>query len=346
MIRCAHSLPVVTLSLVAFASPGCSRTEPPPTHRTLTLAAYTTPREVYGEAIIPAFQQLWKERTGEAVEIQQSYLGSGAQSRAILGGFEADVAALSLEPDIERLVESGLITHDWRQRARGGMVTRSIVAIAVRPDNPLTIQGWDDLGADGLEVLTPNVRTSGGAMWNVAAITGAALRGRTSAEATTEGAEQLLASILRNVRVMDKGARESILNFEQGLGDAAITYENEVLAARLAGRTMDMVIPPSTILIENPVAIIDVSVERHDNRDLAEAFVDYLVTPEAQAAFARFGFRPVDESAAHAAPMPFPPVEDLFTIRDLGGWDRLHHEVFEPQALYDRAHAAALRSTE
>ncbi len=265
--------------------------------RTLVLGAYTTPREAYGKAVIPAFQRYWRERTGEEVRFQESYLGSGAQARAIVGGFEADVAALSLEADVQSIAKAGLITHDWKAGAGSGMVTRSIVVLAVRAGNPKGVRDWDDLRAPGLNVLTPNVRTSGGAMWNVCALHGAALRGQTKAAAgDAAAAEQLLGDVLRNVSVMDKGARESIVTFEKGVGDVAITYENEVLVGRQAGRDYEYLVPRSTILIENPVALVDAYVEKHKSRDLAEAFVAFVRTPEAQRAFAEHGYRPVDET--------------------------------------------------
>ncbi len=309
--------------------------------RTLTLGAYTTPREVYGQGIIPAFQQYWKAKTGEEVRFETSYLGSGAQARAILGGFEADVAALSLEPDIETLAQAGLITHDWRAGPNQGMVTRSVVVLAVRQGNPVGVQGWDDLRRTGLGILTPNVRTSGGAMWNFCALYGAALRGATDApRGDTQAAEAFMAEVLRNVKVMDKGARESIINFEKGVGDVAITYENEVLVGRKAGRTYDYLVPRATILIENPVAVVDQYADRHGNRDLAEGFVAFLITPEAQKAFVEFGLRPVDPGVAQETADRFPAVKDLFSIRDLGGWTGVAQTLFAPGAAYDRAAAA------
>ena len=308
--------------------------------RTLTLGAYTTPREVYGQGIIPAFQRYWKVRTGEEVRFEASYLGSGAQARAIVGGFEADVAALSLDPDIDTLTQAGLITHDWRAGPNRGMVTRSLVVLAVRQGNPLGINGWDDLRRPGLAVLTPNVRTSGGAMWNICALYGAALRGATNVpRGDAAGAETLLAGVLRNVKVMDKGARESIINFEKGVGDVAITYENEVLVGRKAGRTYDYIVPAATILIENPVAVVDQYADRHGNRDLAEGFVAFLATREAQLAFVEFGLRPVDAGVAGEVTTRFPAVKDLFTVRDLGGWAGVLKTLFAPGAAYDRAAA-------
>ena len=312
--------------------------------RTLVLGAYTTPREAYGKAVIPAFQRYWKQRTGQDVRFQESYLGSGAQSRAIIGGFEADVAALSLEADVESIAKAGLITRDWKAGVGSGMVTRSIVVLAVRAGNPKGIRDWDDLRTTGLNVLTPNVRTSGGAMWNVSALYGAARRGQTRALASDPGAaEQMLADVLRNVSVMDKGARESIVTFEKGVGDVAITYENEVLVGRQAGRDYEYVVPRSTILIENPVAVVDAYADKHGNRDLAQAFVDFLRTPEAQRAFAQHGYRPVDDAVGKEVEGRFPKIQDLFTIRDLGGWPEVQKALFAPGAVYDRV-AASLGS--
>lgn len=310
--------------------------------RTLTLGAYTAPREVYGKAIIPAFQRFWKMKTGQDVRFQESYLGSGAQARAIAGGFEADVAALSLEADLDSIARAGLIKRDWRLGPTQGIVTRSVVVIAVRKGNPKTVRDWDDLGRRGLEVLTPNVRTSGGAKWNVCALYGAALRGGTSAAKGNLGAaEALLRDVLRNVTVMDKGARESMITYEKGVGDVAITYENEVLIGRKAGETYEYVVPRATILIENPVAVVDKYADKHGNRDLAEAFVAFLTTPEAQHAFAAYGLRPVDAGVAREVAKQFPAVRDLFTIRNLGGWSEVDKTLFGPAGAYERAMAAA-----
>lgn len=309
-----------------------------PRVRTLTLGAYTTPREVYGREIIPAFQKFWKEKTGEDVRFQESYLGSGAQARAIVGGFEADIAALSLEPDLQKLVDAGLVGADWKSGQYGGMVSRSIVVLGVRPGNPKAIRDWDDLRKPGINVLTPSPKTSGGAMWNVAALHGAVLRGHAGGGAAPEA---VLGEVLRNVSIMDKGARESMLTFESGVGDVAITYENEALVARQSGKAMDYVIPRSTILIENPVAVVDTYADKHGNRDVAEAFVAFLTTPEVQRMYARYGLRAVDEAVAAETAAQYPRVTDLFTIRDLGGWPRLTAALFDPGASFDRASALA-----
>jgi sulfate transport system substrate-binding protein len=329
---------VAVLALTACT--GCKRetdhsaAEP----RALTLGLYTTPREVYGKSILPAFRRHWRERSGYDVVFRESYLGSGAQARAIIGGFEADVAALSLEPDIEAIRAAGLIRHDWKAGRHGGMVTRSVVVIGVREGNPKNIRTWQDLARPGLEVLTPNVRTSGGAMWNVLAIYGAAIRGQAAIpRADRDAAIGLLASILRNVKIMDRGARDSMLTFERGIGDAIITYENEILVGRAQGKRYDYVAPSSTILIENPVAIIDTYVDHHGSRELARAFVEFLWTPEAQRFYAEQGLRPVIDSVASEVEGRFASVDDLFTIRDLGGWPEAQRLVFAEGGVYERA---------
>jgi sulfate transport system substrate-binding protein len=307
----------------------------------LTLGAYTTPREAYGKAILPAFRKQWQAKHAQDVQFRESYLGSGAQARAIAGGFEADVAALSLEPDLETLRGAGLITHDWKAVEHAGVVTRSIVVIGVRKGNPKAIRDWDDLARKDVAVLTPDVRTSGGAMWNVAAIYGAALRGQTHAAAgDKQAAAQLVGAVLRNVKALDRGARESLLNFERGLGDAIITYENEILVGRSKGQDYEYVIPKATILIENPVAVVDGYAKRHGTLELARSFVEFLGTPEAQRAFAQYGLRPVSEQVASEVTARFPVVNDLFTIRDLGGWPQVQRALFDPGAAYDRALAS------
>lgn len=305
--------------------------------RTLTLAAYTTPREVYRNIILPAFIEEWKNKTGETVTFQDSYLGSGAQSRAVLAGFEADVLALSLEPDVKRVVDAGLITHDWKAGAHQGMVSRSIVVLAVRPGNPKGVRDWDDLGKPGLGILTPNVKTSGGAMWNVMAMFGAAMRGHTSAKKDDEeSAGNLLSKVFGNVAIMDKGARESMITFEKGVGDVAVTYENEVLVGRKSGKSYDYVVPRSTILIENPAAVVDRYAEKHGNLDIARAFVAFLHSPKAQQAYAEYGLRAVDETAAPEAMARLPKTADCFTVQDLGGWARVDEVLFGDGKLYDR----------
>jgi len=337
---------IVSFLLITLLTAGCSgstavatevgATEAPANagEVKLTLAGYTTPREAYAE-IIPLFQAYWKDKTGQTVTFEESYQGSGAQSRAVVEGFEADVIALSLEADITRIENAGLITHDWRSEPYGGMVSTSAVAFAVREGNPKNIHDWVDLTQPGLEVLTPNPKTSGGAMWNVLGLYGAAKRGHVEGfTADDAGAQDFLLAVLQNVSVMDKGARESITTFEKGIGDVAITYENEVLVGQQAGVNYELVLPTSTIRIDNPVAVVDTYVDKHGTREVAEAFVDFLFTKEAQEIFAKHGLRSPDPEVAKSTADQYPPIEDLFTIDEFGGWSEATPTFFGDDGIF------------
>jgi sulfate/thiosulfate-binding protein len=338
----------VALSLVALIASACgggngSASGGPctaPDTPVITFAAYSTPREVYGK-IISAFQAQWKEtHNDQNVIFQESYGGSTTQAQNVINGFEADVVALSLGPDVDTIADAGLITHDWTSAPDGGMVSSSIVVFDVRPGNPDGIADFDDLSRDGLEILTPDPASSGGARWNIVGAYGAAMRGYAgSVEGDTSAAQDLLTGIFRNVTVLDKTARDSIKNFESGNGDVAITYENEILTAQKAGLDDEMVIPPSTVLIENPVAIVDENVDKHCVRDVAEAFVDFLHTEEAKELYTTVGFlRSTDPAQAAAGDGDqFPAVTDLFTVADLGGWDALNEQVFGAEGTFTLA---------
>ena len=311
---------------------------------TITFAAYSTPREVYGK-IIPAFQALWKEEhDDQAIIFQESYGASTTQAANIVNGFEADIFAASLGPDVDAVADAELITSDWTQQADEGMVSSSIAVLDVRPGNPEGLADWNDLSKEGVEILTPDPASSGGARWNIVAAYGAAMRGHAGVEeGDTAGAQELLAGIFSNVTVLDKSARDSIKNFEAGNGDVAITYENEILTANKAGLPDEMVIPPSTVLIENPVAIVDKNVDKHCVREVAEAFVEFLHTDEAKELYTTVGFlRSTDKAEAQKGGEGFPPVEDLFTVEDLGGWDAVNEDVFgEPDGVFTKAFAEA-----
>jgi sulfate/thiosulfate transport system substrate-binding protein len=326
----------ISILIVAALLVGCSGVsgQVDPSKR-IVLAAYTTPREAYRE-IIPLFMAYWIEQTGQELIFEESYLGSGAQSRAIVEGFEADIAALSLAGDINRIERAGLITHDWTSKPYNGMVSTSIVSFAVRQGNPENIQDWHDLARPGLNVLTPNPRTSGGAMWNILGLYGAAKRGFVEGVPANDeqAAQDFLLAVLQNVSVMDGSARESITNFEKGVGDVAITYENEVLVGHQAGQTYELVIPRSTLMIENPIAIIDANVDKHGNHAVVEAFLDFLFTHEIQEIFAKHGLRSPDPQVAQATADQYPPVEDLFTIEFFGGWDLVMEDFFSDTGTY------------
>lgn len=304
----------------------------------LVLAIYSVPKEAFEKKIIPAFQAQWKQRTGREVRVRSSYGASGAQARAVLGGFEADVAVLSVEGDLDQLVKGGLITHDWRKQPHGGMVTASVVAFGVRKGNPKGIRTWEDLAKPGVEVLYPNPKTSGGAMWDILAIYGAGLahaRDRKAPQPEAAAAD-LLKAIQKNVRVMDKSGRESVTTFERGVGDVIVTYENELLPRIRAGRPYELIVPAETVLIENPAALVDRHADRHGVRAAAEAFVAFLHGPDAQRAFMELGFRPVAQTEGPVAGVPpLPP--RLFRVADLGGWEKAAALLFGPQGLWTKA---------
>lgn len=305
---------------------------------TLILGAYTTPREAFAK-LIPIFKEQYKKETGQDVTFQESYLGSGAQSRAIAEGFEADVTALSLQADVDRIEKAGLITHDWKNGPTKGMMSDSVVAFAVRKGNPKGIKDWSDLAKPGVQVLTPNPATSGGAMWNILALYGAAKRGFVDGVAKDDdaAATEFLKSVLKNVTVFDKGARESITNFEKGVGDVAITYENEVLVGQQKGQDYELVIPRSTILIENPVAVVDSYADKHGTRAAAEAFVKFLFTAEAQKVFAETGLRSVDPAVAKETAANYPAVQDLWDINYFDGWSKATPKYFGEDGIYTKA---------
>jgi sulfate/thiosulfate transport system substrate-binding protein len=329
---------MLSILLIALLSTGCSAGTPASgasgEEVKLILAAYTTPREAYRE-LIPIFQQQWKEKTGQNVTFEESYQASGAQSRAVAEGFEADIVALSLEADVIRLENAGLITHDWRSQPFGGIVSTSVVAFAVREGNPKNIRDWADLTQPGLDILTPNPKTSGGAMWNILGLYGAAQRGHVEGfTADDAGAQDFLLAVLQNVTVMDKSARDSIVNFEKGIGDLAITYENEVLVGQQAGQTYELVLPTSTIQIDNPIAIVDTYVDKHGTREVAEAFLDFLFTAEAQEIFAKHGLRSPDPEVAQATADTYPLIPDLFTIAHFDGWNEATPTFFGEEGIF------------
>jgi sulfate/thiosulfate-binding protein len=284
----------------------------------LSLVAYSTPKEAY-EELIPAFQ---KTPAGTGVSFDQSYGSSGDQSRAVESGLPADVLALSLAPDVDRLVEPGLVAADWAQNDFRGFVTNSVVVFAVRKGNPKNIRTWDDIVRDDVEVITPNPFTSGGAKWNLMAAYGSQIEQGSSPEEALE----FLRRVLANTPVQDKSAREALQTFAGGKGDVLLAYENEAITAQNAEIELEYVIPDETILIQNPVAVASES----ENAEQAQAFVDWLREPEAQQIFASKGYRSVREELVDEATYPTP--KSLFTIDEFGGWDQVNDEFFDPES--------------
>jgi len=297
----------------------------------LTLGAYSVVREAFHEGLIPAFAENWRAQTGRSVRFEESYNGSGAQARAIASGFDADIAVLSLEGDMNLLVEAGMVDKTWNAGPTRGMVTRSVVVIGHRDGNPKGIRDWGDLTRPGVGVLYPDPKTSGGARWNIAAIWGAGLLGWEGAprpKPDPEAARDLLAKVQANVVNMDSSGRQSLATFERGTGDAVVTYENELLLRRKFGaRPIPYVSPAATLQIESPAALVKTAVDRHGNREVAEAFLTFLRSEEGQAILGAYGFRPIDDALRVAGQPPLP--SRLFTIRDLGGWSKVKETVFD-----------------
>jgi sulfate/thiosulfate transport system substrate-binding protein len=341
------------IALIAFLAAACGMSSAgtgttgackAPNTPVITFAAYSTPREVYGK-VIPAFQAKWKaEHNGHSVIFQESYGGSTSQAQNVVGGFQADVVALSLSPDVDIIKNAGLITHDWTSAPEGGMVSSSVVVFDVRPGNPKGLADWNNLTQSGLKIITPDPAQSGGARWNIVAAYGAATKGDVSGVSANEsGARSLLQGIFKNVIALDKSARDSIKNFESGNGDVAVTYENEVLTAQKAGLPDQMVIPPATVLIQNPVAVVDRNAQAHCVQDVANAFAEFLHSQDAKDLYTKVGFlRPVDPAAAAKGDGDkFAPIKNLFTVEELGGWGQLDQKVFGPNGAFTLAFRAA-----
>jgi len=301
---------VVVLAVAATNAAAASRAT------TLALVAYSTPKEAFAK-LIPAFQAT---PAGHGVSFTQSYGPSGEQVQAIVAGLPADVVDLSLQPDLQTLVKAGLVDKSWDKNAYHGIVTRSVVVFVVRQGNPKHIKDWSDLVKPGVEVLTPNPFTSGGARWNVMAAYGAQLRaGKTPAQATA-----YLTTLFHHVSVQDKSARDALNTFLSGKGDVLLTYENEAKLALAKGQAAYYVIPKATIRIENPVAVL----KNSKNKAAAQAFVKFLYTPAAQKLFAESGYRPVNLKVIKSFNFPVRPW--LFTIGYVGGWDKVDKQFFDP----------------
>jgi sulfate/thiosulfate-binding protein len=342
---------VASLALPALILAGCSSASgtenesdgpcTPAEKPIINFVAYSTPREVYGK-IIPAFQSMWKEEhNDQTVIFQESYAGSTTQAGNVVGGQPADVVALSLAPDVDQIKDAGLITHDWTDAPDGGMVSTSVVVFDVRPNNPLGIKDWNDLAQPDVEVLTPDPAQSGGARWNLVSLWGSALNGYAGVTKGDEaGATTLMQGVLGNVLTFDKSARDSIQNFESGNGDVAVTYENEVKTANEAGLPDEAVYPPSSVLIQNPVAVVDKNVDADCTREVAEAFVDFLHTPEVKDLYTSVGFlRSTDLATAQKGDPAngFPKIEDLWSVDDFGGWSALNDKLFSDSGIVTTA---------
>lgn len=331
----------VSLSIAIASCSGGSNTPNNATTGTkedvqITLVSYAVTRAAY-EKIIPQFTAKWKQEHNQNVTFTQSYGGSGSQTRAVIDGLEADVVALALELDTQKIEQAGLIQPGWQKEApNNSIITKSVAALVTRDGNPKGIKTWEDLAKNDIQVITANPKTSGGARWNFLALWGSVAK--TGGDDTK--ALEFTNKVFKNIPVLPRDAREaSDVFFKQGQGDVLINYENEVILAALNGQKLPYVIPDVNISIDNPVAVVDTNVDKHKNREVAEAFVQFLYTPAAQREFAKVGFRPVDPTVTAEFSKQYIPIKTLFTAQDLGGWEAIQKKFFDDGAIFDKIQA-------
>jgi sulfate/thiosulfate transport system substrate-binding protein len=307
---------------------------------TLLNVSYDPTREFYAE-YNRLFAEHWFEKTGQRVTLKQSHGGSATQARAVIDGLEADVVTLALAHDIDGLAKNaGLVPPNWQSRLpHNSSPYTSTIVLLVRKGNPKKLAGFEDLGREGVSVITPNPKTGGGARWNYLAAWGFALNAAGGSEAS---AEKFMQRVVKNVAVFDSGARGSTTTFVQrGIGDVLITWESEAaLILKKEGSACEVIVPPRSILAEPPVSVVDKVVDRRGTRSAAEAYLAHLYAPEAQELVARYSYRPRDPQvfARHAG--TFPKLE-LFTIEAaFGGWERAQAAHFADGGSFDRLSSA------
>jgi len=303
---------------------------------TLLNVSYDPTRELYQE-FNKAFAIHWKQQTGGSITIKQSHGGSGKQARSVMDGLKADVVTLALANDINAMHHRGLVPLDWQKRLpHNSAPYTSTIVFLVRKGNPKHIRDWPDLARSGVDVITPNPKTSGGAQWNYLAAWGYALM---QPGGNDDTARDLLQRIFRNVKVLDSGARGATTTFvERGIGDVLIAWENEAYLAikELGASKFEIVTPSISILAEPTVSIVDKVVERNGTRRQAEAYLNYLYSPVGQEIAARHYYRPRDKKIAARYVRQFKPVK-LFTIDQMfGGWQKAHRIHFARRGVFDQ----------
>ena len=303
---------------------------------TLVNVSYDPTRELYQE-FDAAFAKHWRAETGKTVEIQQSHGGSGTQARSVVDGLDADVVTLALAYDIDAIAKSGLLAADWQKRLpNNSSPYTSTIVFLVRKGNPKGIRDWGDLVRPGVQVITPNPKTSGGARWNYLAAWAYALKQPGGSEAK---AREFVTALYRNVPVLDSGARGSTTTFVQrGIGDVLLAWENEAFLSlkELGPDKVDIVVPSVSILAEPPVAVVDKNVDRKGTRAVAQAYLEYLYTPEGQEIAARHYSRPRLEAVAARHAAAFPKIR-LVTIDEIfGGWQKAQPLHFGDGGVFDR----------
>jgi sulfate transport system substrate-binding protein len=309
--------------------------------KNLLNVSYDPTRELY-QQINTAFSSFWQSTHGEKVGVKTSHGGSGKQARAVIDGLDADVVTLALAYDIDAIAEkSGLLPANWQKRLPDNSTPyTSTIVFLVKKGNPKNVRDWDDLVRNGISVITPNPKTSGGARWNYLAAWGYALKKYGS----EEKAREFVGKILANVPVLDVGARGATTTFVQrGIGDVLITWENEALLSikELGRDKIEIVVPSLTILAEPPVAVVDKITQRHGTQKIAQAYVDFLYTPEAQEIVAKNFYRPRLKEVADKYQNQFPKV-NLFTIDEIfSGWKKAQTLHFSDGGIFDQIYQVA-----
>lgn len=304
---------------------------------TLLNVSYDPTRELYQE-VNQAFKQYWRQKTGDTVTVRHSHGGSGKQARAVIDGLQADVVTLALAYDVDALwLKGGLIPRDWQKRLpHNSAPYTSTIVFVVRRNNPKHIQDWDDLAKPGVAVITPNPKTSGGARWNYLAAWGYALKTWGGDE---QKARDFVARIFRNAPVLDTGARGATMTFAQrALGDVLIAWESEALTLVKESRKgeFEVVVPSISILAEPPVAWVDTVVNRRGTLQVAQAYLEFLYSPEGQEIAARHYYRPRLEAVVNKHADIFPKV-GMFTIEELfGGWQEAQKKHFAEAGIFDQ----------
>jgi len=308
--------------------------------RTLLNVSYDPTRELYQE-LNQAFIKDWQEKTGEEVKVQQSHGGGGKQTRAVIDGLEADVLTLALSYDIDQIAQRArLLPEDWQKRFPNNSVPyTSTIVFLVRTGNPKGIKDWDDLVKDGVSVITPNPKTSGGARYNYLAAWAFAEKKYGSQEA----AKDFVKKLYKNVPVLDSGARGSTTTFVQrGIGDVLLAWENEALLSieELGAGQFAIVAPPSSILAETPIAVVDKIVKKNGTQDLAEAYLNYLYTPVGQKLAAKHFYRPLKPEFADPKDLARFPSLKLFSVDEVfGGWQKAQATHFDDGGAFDQIYA-------
>lgn len=305
--------------------------------RTLLNVSYDPTRELYQD-FNKEFIKYWKDKTGEDVEIQQSHGGAGKQTRAVIDGLEADVLTFALPYDIDQIAERArLLPKDWQSRLpNNSLPYTSTMVFLVRKGNPKGIKNWDDLVKDGVSVITPNPKTSGGARYNYLAAWAFAEK----AYGSKDAAKDFVKKLYKNVPVLDSGARGSTTTFiQREIGDVLLTWENEAFLAinELGEGKFEIVVPPTSILAETPVAVVDKIVNKNETKDLAEAYLQYLYSPVGQKLAAKHYYRPYQPEHADPEDLKRFPKIELFTVKDrFGGWAKAQKDHFDDGGVFDQ----------